>query len=134
MQDFAALRIKFARKTQLCIARPIRPEGQQMAVFPREIEQDCEHARGKLDRDFLDPIKCLSARQTVEQFAGAHADFFFHPLHFGWRKGWRDRAPLAGVFGPVHGDEHRQLETLFTLGEFFFPIRIADCDPALFPV
>ena len=97
----------------LHIARPVGPEGQLAAVFPRKIEQDGKHLRGQLDRDFIDPVKRLADRQIVENFRRAAADILSHPHHFGRGEGRRDHAALLGMFGPVHGDEHRHPDLFF---------------------
>ena len=52
----------------------VGPARQLAAVFPREVEQRREHLRGQLDRDAVDPVEGLVARQVVEHSGGAFAD------------------------------------------------------------
>ena len=110
IEYLAALLDQILRAGQFDVACPVRPIGQQPAVFPRKSEQNREHAGGELDRDLVDPVKFLSPWQAVENFARALADFAVHSLHFGRRECRGDGAALAGMLGPVHGDEHRQLK------------------------
>ena len=134
LKDAPARFIERAHRAKLGIARPVRPEGQQAAVFPGEAEQDGEHPGGEFDRDGIDPIEHFAARQAVEHFAGALADFGFH-LGDG-RRGelGRDGAALPGVLRAVHRNEHRQLAAL---NAHFGQLRIIrpfeDGDPAMLP-
>ena len=131
-QDFPARIVQFTGQAQFHVASPVRPEGQEAAVFPRKAEQDCQHARGQFDRNLVDPVKLLAERQRIERCGRAGAHFLGHLLDLAGGKGRCNRAALAGMFGPVHGNEHGQA----ALCQLFFGHvlgRFADRDAAVLP-
>ena len=88
----------------------IRPVAQLAPVLEREVEQRRQHLAGELDRDLVDPVEGLAARQAVQRLAHAGAD---QALEIGEVFGRDDRLhhlALDVMLGRVHGDEHRQFE------------------------
>ena len=134
MEDFPAHLVEIAHRGELGIARPVGPEGQQAAILPGKAEQDGEHSRRQLDRDLFDPIEGFAVGQAVEHLAGALADLVLHRGHRAGGEFRRHGAALAGVFGAIHRDEHRQLAPIdAALGQFLLAQAVEDGDPAIFP-
>ena len=57
--------------------RHVRPARELAPLLEREVEQGRQHLRGELDRDAVDPVEGLAARQLVEDLARTLADRAF---------------------------------------------------------
>ncbi len=85
-------------------------------VFERKVEQSRQHLAGQLDRDLVDEVEGLAARQLVERVAHAAAD----QPSTGEVLGRDDRLhhlALRVVHRRIHGDEHRQLKLAKAVAE-----------------
>ena len=132
LEDFPAGFIELAGKAQFDIAGPVRPEGQQAAIVPRKAEQDRQHSSGQFDRNLVDPVELLAIGQRIERRSGPHPHFVCQMFDLGRGEGRGDRAALAGVFGPVHRNEHRQTALSQLLWRYILG-RLGNGDPAVFP-
>lgn len=92
------------------IACPVGPRREQAAIFPREIEQCRQHLRGEFGRNPVHPVECLAHRQAVEQRRRARADRGGMVGERARAERGRHSAPHRGMLGPIHRDEHRQLD------------------------
>ena len=120
----------FQRPEAFDIAKHVRPTGQLVAFFKREIEQDGEHLRCQLDRQLFHPIKRRVERQAVEDGGGPLNGISAHAFHFGGAKGRRDSAALRCMLRRVHGDEHRHRHIAFL--QMVDPVT-GNRDAAIFP-
>ncbi len=76
-----------------------------MAVFPREIEQRRQHLRRQFDRDPLNPVKLLVARQVVEDGDDALADQRLQLIKSLAADARHDRFAPFGMEGVILADE-----------------------------
>ncbi len=56
------------------------------SILPAKLEQCGKHLRRQLDRDALDPIERLVARQVVEHVRGAPANEDRESIKMSWRE------------------------------------------------
>ncbi|MET4736386.1 hypothetical protein ABIF73_000525 [Bradyrhizobium japonicum] len=83
----------------------VRPARQLAAVLPGKVEQHREHLRGEFDRDTIDPVEHLTARQIVQALGRTLADAEREIVQM--RRGEHRRHGLAlrRVARRIHRDE-----------------------------
>ena len=88
--------------------RHVRPPGQKLAVFQREIKQRGQHQGGQLNRDTVYPIERLVAWQAIEHLGGAFADGGLHQCEVARRHDGANGFALRIMYRRVHRNETRQ--------------------------
>ena len=87
--------------------RDVGPARQLAPLLPGEIEQRRQHLRGEFDRDALDEVEGLVARQIVQHLLRALADQFCQLIQMRRREHRRHRLALRRVPRLIHRDEAR---------------------------
>ncbi len=87
--------------------RDVGPACQLAPLFPGEVEQRRQHLRGQLNRDAVDEIEGLVARQIVEHIDRALTDQFCEFVQMRRREHRRHGLALGRVPRLVHRDETR---------------------------
>ena len=87
--------------------RDVGPARQLAAFLPGKVEQRRQHLRGQFDRDALDEVEGLVARQVVQHFLRALADQFCQFIQMRRREHRRHRLALCRVPRLIHRDEAR---------------------------
>jgi hypothetical protein len=83
-----------------------------LPLIEGKVEQGCEHACGQFDGYAFHPVEGLPHGQVIEHVTGALADHRCELAQGLGADGGADGATLHVVLGPVHGDEHGQLEVV----------------------
>src|SRR6516162_6324656 len=93
----------------------LRPADQFAPILKRIIEQGRQHPRGEFDRDPIDPVEFLVARQAIQHLASALANEAFHLREVHRVDGGARFLALLVVLGRVHADKARPLHTLWRI-------------------
>src|SRR5208337_2168832 len=106
LQDYVALllRVDFRARARVHSGH-VRPAGQGPPLLKREIKQRRQHLRRQLDRDTIDPVEYLAARQLLQDTDRplANGGGHFRQIRRGDNR--RDDFPLLVVPRRIHGDE-----------------------------
>ena len=111
--------------------RNVRPVAQLAPVLEGKVEQGRQHLAGELDRDLVDPVEGLAARQAIERVAHPLADQALEIGQIFRRDDRLHHLALHVVLRRVHGDEHRQFELAIPVAQDDPPERRTRREPSM---
>ena len=100
----------------------IRPIGQEVAVFEREVEERGEHLGGQLFRDMLDPVDLFTDWQCIQNGADALADQCLDIAELRWRHSRLDRLTLDVMYRRILRNEHGGIEIVRRVANHDIPV------------